>query len=473
MYIDECRERSRFESKGSFVLNGVTIPYNTVCEDNFFMADDGTPLGTLFSYSYFRSDVEDNSSRPVLFGYNGGPGCGSLWVHMGLFGPKRVKLDNELKLPTVPPFELEDNPHCLLDICDIVMVDPIGTGFGRLFNEAKRAEIYDTDEDIRHFAMFIDQWLTRYGRHNSPVLLAGESYGTGRSALLVNELIGGGPTKAETMGISVSGIMLLGSTFYDKVPVEKAVLDLYTMAATYQYHRPEGLPERDEFLKAAEEFSDGEYLMALHKGDAMTKEEKLSVAEKLAYFTGVSVKYIMSHNLRIDMREFMHLLLEDREEIVGFYDGRYTWPENFALKDANVIADDPAMGQYTPAFQAAFALMCKELNITFDRSSKGLSHHVNMAWNRKFKTAPAMALGLAMRRNPALRVFFASGMYDLCTTAGMSKYLAHHSNLDLNRVMRGIYPSGHMAYLGEESAQLLAKDMRKFFTEAIEGKRAW
>lgn len=468
MFIQDCKEKNTFKSNGSFVLKGEKIAYDTICEDNIFCENDGTPIATMFTYSYFKKGVEDASTRPVLFGYNGGPGCASLWVHMGLFGPKRLKLEDELTLPTVPPFELEDNPHCLLDICDIVMIDPVGTGYGRLFDETKEDQFYSTDADIRAFAMLIETWLIRYNRRNSPVLLAGESYGTGRSALLVAELIGAKPDKTDIMGISVSGIMLLGSTFFDKVSVDKAVLDLYTMAATYKYHRPEGLPQREEFLKEAVKWCDSEYLMAIHKGDALSKEEKAEIAKKLSYFTGITEKYILAHNLRIDMKEFMHLVLEDENKVIGFYDGRYKWEENLLIPDTNVIADDPAMGQYTPAFVAGFGLMCKELNITFDRQVKPLSFVVNQKWDRSFKIAPAMSLASAMRRNKKLSVFFASGDYDLCTTTGMSAFLANHSNLDLSRVVRRTYPSGHMAYLGEESANMLGADMREFFEKAIE-----
>ena len=208
MRIEECLEKSRFESQGSIVLKGQTIPYRTVSEDNFFVDEEGQPTATIFSYAYFRSDIEDPSTRPVLFAYNGGPGCSSLWVHAGLFGPRRIKLEDELHLPTVPPFELEDNPHCLLDLCDLVLVDPVGTGFGRLIQEKARAEFYDADGDVKAMALFIEQWLTRYNRRNSPILLAGESYGTGRSALLAAELLGAGPVKPDTLGLSVSGIML-------------------------------------------------------------------------------------------------------------------------------------------------------------------------------------------------------------------------------------------------------------------------
>lgn len=468
MRIEECLEKSRFESQGSVVLNGQTIPYRTVSEDNFFVDEEGQPTATIFSYAYFRSDVADPATRPVLFAYNGGPGCSSLWIHAGLFGPRRVKLEDELHLPTVPPFELEDNPHCLLDLCDIVLVDPVGTGFGRLIQEKARAEFYDADGDVKAMAMFIEQWLTRYNRRNSPILLAGESYGTGRSALLAAELLGAGPVKPDTLGLSVSGIMLLGSTFFEANPAEPSAVNLITMAATNHYHHPEGKPDRDAFIAQAFDFAKTEYLSALFQGDALPEAKQAAIAEKLTYFTGIETEFWIRHHLRIDMqKEFAHLLLKDQGLAVGFYDGRYTWKDDPAIRDANVIADDPAMGQYTPAFQTAFALICKELNISFNRSSKGLVFDVNETWQRKSKSSPAQALAGAMRRNPKLRVFFASGLYDLCTTAGNARYLATHSHLDPSRVMIGEYPSGHMAYLGEESAKLLGADMRAFFTQAI------
>lgn len=469
MYIQENREKSCFTSKGETTIKGVKIPYETVCEDTLFLKDDGGVLGSVFSYAYFRSDVENKSTRPVLFAFNGGPGSGSLWLHIGLLGPKRLKLDNELNLPTCPPFELEENPNCQLDMYDIVLVDPMGAGLGRLYDLSKKDEVCNISADVSYLALFIQQWLTRHGRRNSPVLLAGESYGTGRCALLASELLGASHVKSgtETLGVAVSGIMLLGSTFYDEVPAEKSILDFYTMAATYQFHKPKGLPEKSEFLKAAVEFSENEYVSALYKGDSLSKEEKLAVAEKISYFTGLTVKYVLSQNLKIKIKEYAHHVLEEENLVVGHYDGRYTWQENVELSDPNMMNDDPAMGQYIPAFQAGFSLMCDELGITFDRISRGLYFKVATMWERKNLITPGYSLGASMRRNPMLKVFFASGDYDLCTTTGLSKYLAHHSNLALERVTIKSYPSGHMAYLGEESANMMADDMRSFFGDAI------
>ncbi|MBP1581391.1 MAG: hypothetical protein J6A26_03220 [Oscillospiraceae bacterium] len=462
VHFQENWEKTRYESDHILHLNGQEIPYHSVCEDNFFYNDEGKAVATIYSYSYFRSDVEDPSTRPVLFAYNGGPGSASLWLHLGIIGPRRVKLENEMELPTVPPFALEDNPNCLLDICDVVVVDMVGTGLGRLFDESAKEDFYGSDADIRQLAMFVDGWLTRYDRHNSPVLLAGESYGTGRSALLAAELLGGGPDNQDTLGISVSGILLLGSYFFEPTHFPNTALSLPSLAATHWYHKPEGKASLRDFVQESYDFVSNEYVSAFYQGDALSPEKKAAIVEKLAYFTGLDSDYLNQNWQSINTRDYMKLLLKDEHKVVGFYDSRYKWNDLPNIPDANVIADDAAMGQYTPAYQAGFALLRKEMNIAVERRSKGLAHGVNRSWDRKVKRGPGQALALAMRRNPSLQVFFASGLYDLCTTAGNARYLATHNRLDQNRVMIGEYPSGHMAYLGEESAKLLGDDLRTF-----------
>lgn len=467
VHFEECWEKTKYESDHVLKLNGREIPYHTVCEDNFFYDEEGKAVATIYSYAYFRRDVRNAASRPVMFAYNGGPGSASLWLHLGLIGPRRVKLEDEIHLPTVPPFELEDNPNCVLDLCDLVVVDMVGTGLGRLFDEKAKEQFYGSDADIRQLAMFVDGWLTRYGRHNSPVFLAGESYGTGRSALLAAELLGGGPENQDTLGISVSGIMLLGTYFYQPTPFAETVLNLPSMAATNCYHHPEGKPSLKEFVREAYEFAGGQYLTGYIRGDELPEQEKEKLVERLAWFTGLKKTYLEQNWMNLNMREYMKRLLEDRHQVVGFYDSRYAWPDLPDVPDANVIADDAAMGQYTPAYQAGFALLRDELNIRVERRSKGLAHGVNVQWDRKFKRNPGQALAGAMRRNPKLRVFFASGLFDLCTTAGNARYLATHSRLDPERVTIGEYPSGHMAYLGNESAELLGKDLRSFILKTL------
>lgn len=468
VHFEECWEKTRYESDHVLHLRGREIPYHTVSEDNFFYNEEGKAVATIYSYAYFRSDVTDASKRPVMFAYNGGPGSASLWLHLGLVGPRRVKMADELHIPTVPPFELEDNPNCLLDVCDIVVVDMAGTGLGRLFDENAKEEFYGSDKDIRQLAMFVDGWLTRYGRHNSPVFLAGESYGTGRSALLAAELLGGGAEDQDTLGISVSGILLLGTYFYQDTLFSDVALSLPSMAATNWFHNPQGKPELKEFVRQAYEFVEKEYLPAYYLGDAVSPEQKQKVIARMAALTGLEVEELEQTWMDISTMDFAKKLLAKQHKTVGFYDSRYAWPSLAGVPDANVIADDAAMGQYTPAYQAGFALLRDELNIKVERRSKGLSHGVNMSWDRKFKMSPAQALAGAMRRNKSLHVFFASGLYDLCTTAGNARFLAQHGHLDQSRIKIGEYPSGHMAYLGEESAKLLGDDLREFVEQALE-----
>ncbi len=465
IHFEEDREKTRFESDHVLQLNGQTIPYHTICEDNFFYNQEGKAVATLYSYSYFRSDVSQPQQRPVLFAYNGGPGSASLWLHLGLIGPRRLKLPDEIHLPTVPPFELEDNPNCLLDFCDLVVVDMVGTGLGRLFDEEAKDQFYDSDADIRQLALFVDGWLTRYHRRNSPIYLAGESYGTGRSCLLAAELLGGGAENQETLGISVSGILLLGCYFYQETPFSQTALALPSMAATYAYHFPAGKPDLKTVVQQAYRFVENEYLPAYYEGDALSSERKNALLEKMAGMTGLSKEFLDARWMDLTAMDYAKKLMEAQQKVVGYYDSRYLWKALPSVPDTNVIADDPAMGQYTPAYTSAFGLLRDELNIQMQRSSRGLSHGVNRQWNRKFKLSPARALAGAMRRNPSLRVFFASGLFDLCTTAGNARYLATHSHLDPARVLIREYPSGHMAYLGEESARLLGEDLRQFILD--------
>jgi len=467
VHFQENWEKTRFESDHILHLKGQEIPYHTVCEDNFFYNDDGKAVATIYSYSYFRSDVEDSTSRPVIFAYNGGPGSASLWMHLGFIGPRRVKLEDEINVSAVPPFELEDNPNCLLDICDLVVVDMVGTGLGRLFDEGAKESFYECDADITQLARFIDGWLTRYDRRNSPVILAGESYGTGRSAWLVSELLGGGPEDQDTLGISVSGILLLGTAFYERRGYQPySVLSLPSLAATHWYHKPEGKPSLREFVDETYKFIAEEYAAAAYLGDHLPEERKEALIDRLTYLTGLDKEYLRHNWCNISTQDFMKLLLNDEHKVVGFYDSRYAWPQLSGIADANVIADDAAMGRYTPAYMAGFAMLRKEMNINVERRAIGLSHGVNVKWDRKFKRSPGESLALAMRRNPSLQVFFASGLYDLCTTAGSARFVATHNKLDQSRITIGEYPSGHMAYLGEESARLLGDDFRSFVTKA-------
>ena len=233
----------RFVTEGRGCFDGEEIAYKMTAEEVILDGNTGKPAGSMFSCSYIRTDVENGMQRPVIFAYNGGPGSGCLWLHLGFFGPRRVRIDDEVNPSPVPPYELEDNPRCLLRECDIVMVDPVGCGYGRLFHQEAGQAFFGVEGDADAAAVFIEWWLERYGRRNSPVYLAGESYGTVRTCMLLRELCGGPMSEKHRLSaVPVSGVILMG-TVLDGLPgmpeafrVPETALQLPTMAAVHWYH---------------------------------------------------------------------------------------------------------------------------------------------------------------------------------------------------------------------------------------------
>ena len=260
---------SRFEGKGRITLRGVEVPFHTVSEDNVFYDDEGKPIASIFSYSYFRSDVEDVDSRPVIFAFNGGPGTSSMMLHVGLMGPKRIKYgevdDDGLPLP---PYESCDNPQCLLDIADIVMVDPVGTGFGRLIDESKKDLFWGIEADAEALLTFVQAWLARYNRWKSPKYLCGESHGCTRATIAA-----GWVSRWRRAGHSVTfdGLILIGNTvsvgkyFMQGLQIYPAVLAFLTLAAVNWYHNHPSDQTVEEFVAEAKQFADTEYLLALSR----------------------------------------------------------------------------------------------------------------------------------------------------------------------------------------------------------------
>jgi carboxypeptidase C (cathepsin A) len=462
-------QESHFTATGQVTLRGEPVAYEVVSEDNVLVGDDGKPAGSIFSFSYFRTGLADGAPRPVVFVYNGGPGSACIWQHLGLFGPRRVRLEDAVHPPTTPPYELDDNPHSPLDVCDIVMVDPVETGYGRLLNPEAAEQFFGIDTDANVMALFIESWLTRYKRWDSKIYLAGESYGTVRNCVLANALMAG-PTSplGRLVAISVSGILMLGpavstSGYIFQEGVESSVIKLPSLAAIAWYHRPAGKPDLETFVEEAYRFSYETYLKALFLGDRMGPAERDEVIRRLVCFTGLDDSYFREHDLRVSKDDFVSMLLKDEGCQVGTYDGRYKLKQLLHTAMPDVVSDDPAMGQYTPAFTGAMNGPLKiELNITFDREYKAINFAINEKWKNESQRTPLQNLLAAMRRNEDLRVFFGTGYYDLATELGGVRYTVSHMGMPAGRVVVKEYPSGHMPYLGEESATILAADIREF-----------
>lgn len=461
---------SRFTGEGTITLRGVKIPYHTVSEDNVFYDDDGKPIATIFSYSYFRSDVEDLKSRPVLFAFNGGPGTSSMMVHVGFLGTKRVKYgdadDDGLPLP---PYESCDNDQCLLDIADLVLVDPVGTGFGRLLDESKKDLFYGIEPDAESILTFIQAWLARYNRWQSPKYLVGESYGCTRASTVAGMGSLSGSDRAYS--VAFDGIVMIGNTvtvgqfFADKPQVYPAVLAFPTLAAVNWYHNRPSDQCIEEFVAEAKDFADNDYLLALYQGKRLDAETRERIIDKVMYYTGVSREYLEKRALAVDSVEFRSQVIRNKGRSVARLDGRITRPLYEPLMDESRwgFGDDAAEGKYNPFYQS---VLCGEvfplLGIKWDRNFVN-SHSLYMSWNNKIKGRnTSNSLASAMRRIPTMRVFFVNGWYDICTQIGILYYTLDHSDLPEDRVFVKGYEAGHMAYLGEENIQAVTDDMHKF-----------
>ncbi len=462
---------SRFTGEGSITLRGVKVPYHTVSEDNVFYDDEGKPIASLFSYSYFRSDVKDAKSRPVLFGFNGGPGTSSMMVHVGFLGTKRVKYPEDIddEGTPLPPYEACDNEQCLLDVADLVLIDPVGTGFGRLLDPEKKDLFYGIEADAEALLTFIQAWLARYNRWESPKYMVGESYGCTRASTVA----GRGSLGASDRAFSVpfDGIIMIGNTvtngkhFGDKKQVYPAVLAFPTLAATHWYHNHPSQQTVEEFVCEAKEFADTEYLLALYQGESLQGEAREHIIEKVIYYTGVSREYLEKRALAVDDVEFRRELLKEKGKSVARLDGRITRPLYEPLLDEEKwgVRDDPSQGKYDPFFQS---ILCGEvfplLGIKWDRNFVN-SGGLYPIWNNDIKGQnTAESLSTAMRRVPGMRTFFVNGWYDICTQIGILYYTLDHTDLPRDRVFVKGYKAGHMAYLGEDNIQEVTDDMRKF-----------
>ena len=463
---------SRFVGEGTVTLRGVKVPYHTVSEDNVFYDDEGKPIASIFSYSYFRSDVatEDLKSRPVIFGFNGGPGTSSMMVHVGFLGPKRVKYGevDQDGLP-LPPYESCDNEYCLLDIADLVLVDPVGTGFGRLLDESKKDMFYGIEPDAEAFLTFVQSWLARYNRWESPKYLIGESYGCTRASTVAGMGSLSGSDRAYS--VTFDGLVMIGNTvtvgkhFGDRSPIYSAVLAFPTLAAVNWYHNHPSNQTVEEFVAEAKGFADTEYLLALYRGNSLEEETREHIIERVMYYTGVSREYLEKRALVLEDVEYRNQVIRQKGRYVSRLDGRITRPLYGPLLDELKWGayDDPAEGKYNPLFQS---VLCGEvfpmLGIKTDRNFVN-SHSLWSSWNNDIKGRnTSQSLSAAMRRTPTMRTFFVNGWYDICTQIGILYYTLDHSDLPKDRVFVKGYESGHMAYLGEENIKAVSNDIYAF-----------
>jgi carboxypeptidase C (cathepsin A) len=459
-----------FRSAGQGDFGGTHLRYAAAVEE-FLLSG-----ASIFATSYIRSDTKDGAARPVIFAFNGGPGSASIWLHMGLMGPRRVDFDDPARPRTVAPFSTVANSDSPLDVADIVLIDPPGTGYSRVLPAGKTEQYYGTQQDAQAMVEVVKAWLRRHDRLNSPKYLVSESYGTVRAAVMA-KLMAGGPTQTGGMdGLTLNGVVLLGQAL-DMAHGGEGDDRFYvgmlpSLAATACYFGKVAgcTPERQ--VEAARRFIETDYLGALYAGSRLPAERKVEVARQMAALIGISEKDIVASDLRVSGAAFARLLLADRGQRLGMYDARFTLPSQGAGGDP--VADDPAMGQYVPGFVAAWSDYTKTaLKVDLDRPYEAIAfREVNGRWDYGFGAGIpgnrnyAVDLAAAMSRNPAMRLMVGTGYYDLVTPLGTAEYTLTHAGVPMGATSFHVYPSGHMAYLGAEARSALIRDIRAFVGNA-------
>lgn len=468
------KERSH-STQHEVSVRGACIPYTATAATLMLRDAEDEPQASIFHVSYLRGDVEDPSPRPVTFAFNGGPGSSAMWLHLGCLGPRRLVMADAVA-PLPPPYSIVDNEHSMLDLTDLVFIDPVGTGYSRVHGKTKAKEYYEIKRDATSLCEFIQAWLTKHGRWSSPKFLAGESYGTTRAAAIADELLQAGVVV--NGGIMVSNAMHFGTLAFETGNDLPYVLYLPSYAAVAAYHGKIKLPNDDleSFLQEAREYAVGEYARALLRGNRLSAEERTAVALKLSYFTGLSAVWIERADLRIEIGRFTKELLREQSQVVGRLDARYLGSDpdhvgELPMEDPSFIQP---LGPYTAAVNQYLG---KELEYPETRRYEAISLKVNEGWSwaddkRMGYPNTAEHLRRSMLMNPHLKILFASGLYDLATPFFATEYTASHLGREehiKSNVYQAVYPAGHMMYVHPPSMERLRDDLERFYRAAIPG----
>ncbi len=479
------------KSDGSVTVAGTRIDYEAVAgtivvhpsgwddapQDSEAAKKNPNAEASMFYAAYFKKGVP-SSARALTFLYNGGPGSSTVWLHMGAFGPKRVVTSDNTHTPAAP-YRVVNNDSSLLDASDLVFVDAPGTGFGRIAGKDKEKAFYGVDPDVHAFAEFIQAFLTRYGRWNSPKYLFGESYGTPRSAALANVL-------QSDYSIDLNGVILLSQILNFTLDIDgpesnpgvdlpyELALPTYAATAWYHHRLPKKVKDLPSLLQEVERFAMGPYAAALAQGGSLDPATRAKVAQQLHEYTGLPVAYIVKADLRVSGGEFEKNLQGETDIDTGRLDSRFSGPTMDPLsKEAEY---DPQSAAISSAYVSAFNdYVRKQLNYGQDQTYKP-EISVFRHWDFKHKqpnrsfafpgaTNVMPDLAAAMKQNPNLKILVTGGYYDIATPFYQGWYEMHHlpipDKLQAN-IQYHYYESGHMVYAHEPSLEKFHDDVAAF-----------
>ena len=460
------------ETTHSISIDGKRIEYKVIAGTMALKEDTEDPKATIFFIAYTRTDADDPADRPLTFSFNGGPGSSSVWLHMGLLGPRRVLMDSAGFTPP-PPYQLVDNEYSLLDVTDLVFIDPVSTGFSRPVEGEEAGQFHGVKQDIRAVGEFIRLYTTKYERWASPKFLIGESYGTTRAAGLAGYL-------QDDRGMFLNGIMLV-SVVLNFQTIRFATgndlpfaLYLPTYAATAWYHDQldtEPKPGLRQHLNDAESFALGEYTTALMLGDGLPPHAREAVTQELSRLTGLSEDYVEQTNQRIHIWRFCKELRRDERRTVGRLDSRFVGIDADAAGEG--MDYDPSYANILGAYSGMFNdYVRRELEFESDLPYEILTGKVHPwkydSWKNRYVNV-AETLREAMTKNPSLKVFVASGYYDLATPYLATDYTFSHLGLDpslQDNVTIEYYEAGHMMYIHIPSLAKMRTDLVNFLESA-------
>ncbi len=465
----------------TITIGGKAVAYTATAGTLILRNDKDEPTASIGYVAYVAREGGDIAHRPITFAYNGGPGSSSIWLHMGALGPRRIVTTDAAATPPAP-YKVVDNAYSLLDKTDLVMIDALGTGLSHAVGEAKDKDFWGTDPDIEEFGRFIVQYVSDNGRWNSPKYLLGESYGTTRSAGIVDYL-------QSRQNMAFNGVILVSvATDIEGLfawPGNERPLPLilpsYAAVAWYHHALPHPPAKLEPFLDEVRAYALGEYTSALMQGDALPEAKRDAVAEKLHEYTGLSVDYLKKADLRVREQQFTQELLREKRETVGRLDARFL---GFTFDPlAENAAYDPQSAAISAAFTAAFLdYYHGELKFGIGKTYKISNNEVGASWNFShrppgtptsgFAARPApvtnttLDLAHALGYNPNLRVLVLNGYFDLATPFLATEYAMSHIGLTpelRSHIEMKYYEAGHMMYIHPASLEKFKADIAAFY----------
>ena len=453
------------ESEHVAHIGGGDVAYKATTGRIVMKDEEGKAKAAVFFIAYTRTGVEDVRRRPIIFSFNGGPGASSVWLHLGLLGPRRV-LAGDAGQPLPPPYQLVDNEYSLLDLADIVFIDPVSTGYSRPAPGEEAKQFHGLEPDIESVGEFIRLYVTRYKRWSSPKFLAGESYGTTRAAGLAGYLQG-------KHGMALNGLLLISAVLnFQTLEFEVGnelpyVLFLPTYTATAWHHQRLDADLQADLQKAVREAADfaaDEYAHALFQGSALTPAAHAEIVRKVARYTGLSETYVEASNLRIEIFRFCKELLRDQRRTVGRLDSRFTGMSRDAAGEQ--LDSDPSYTAIQGAYSSTMnAYVREELNFASDLPYAvltGLYESWDYSKHQNKYVDVSETLRAAITQNPFLQVFVANGYTDLATPFFATEYTVNHLHLEpalRANVRMAYYAAGHMMYVHAASLAQLRTDM--------------